>query len=98
MKKVQLDDNSISWSATIEEYCRAASEIVRKILEFNGTQNLKVFSTMACKRLCPTPYRPEMDVMKVLGYDIQYIYLQLIGVIKWAMELGRIGIIPELSI
>ena len=37
------------------------------MLELDGTQHLKVFGTKAGERPFLAPYRPEIDVTKVLG-------------------------------
>lgn len=95
---MQLEDGSVAWSTTSEEYCRAAIDNVEKMLEQEGTQPLKVFGTKAGERPFPAPYRPEVDVTKVLGDDLHSRYLQLIGVLRWAIELGRIDIITEVSV
>mmetsp|Transcript_15996 Transcript_15996/g.23839 ORF Transcript_15996/g.23839 Transcript_15996/m.23839 type:complete len:1130 (+) Transcript_15996:7540-10929(+) len=98
VEKVQLEDGSVAWSTTSEEYCRAAIDNVEKMLELEGTQPLKVFGAKAGERPFPAPYRPEVDVTKVLGDDLHSRYLQLIGVLRWAIELGRIDIITEVSV
>ena len=59
---------------------------------------MKVFGTEAGERPFPAPYRPEVDVTKVLGDELHSRYLQLIGVLRWAIELGRIDIITEVSV
>ena len=38
--------------------------------------------TKAGERPTLEPYRPEIDVTKVLGDGIQYTYIQLIGVLR----------------
>jgi hypothetical protein len=44
----------------------------------------------------PTPlssgYRPELDVSTLLNDEEAHYYLQLIGILQWAVELGRIDI------
>ena len=50
---------------------------------------------------CPTPlsngYRPEVDVTAELKADgVQY-YQELIGVLRWAVEIGRVDILLEVS-
>ena len=52
------------------------------MLELDGTQHLKVFGTKAGERPFLEPYRPEIDVTKVIGDDIQSRYLQIIGVLR----------------
>ena len=82
---MQLEYGSITWLTTIKEYFRADIENVEKMLELDGTQPLKVFGTKAGERPFMSPYRPEIDVMKILGDDIQYRYLQLIGLLRWSI-------------
>lgn len=40
----------------------------------------------------PTGYRPELDVSKILGPKDANWYQQLIGILNWIVELGRIDI------
>ena len=46
----------------------------------------------------PTGYKPELDVTEELGPEIISRYLQLIGICRWAVELGRIHIFLEVSL
>ena len=78
---MQLGDGSISWLTTSKEHCRASIENDEKMLELDGTQPLKVFGTKAGEIPFPSPYIPEIDVMKVIGDYLQSLYLQFIGVI-----------------
>ena len=43
-------------------------------------------------------YRPELDVTVELDADMMSRFLQLIGILRWAVELGRIDIFHEVSI
>ena len=52
------------------------------MLELDGIQTLKLFGARAGERPFPEPYRPEIDVTKVIEDDIQYRYLQLIVVLR----------------
>ena len=42
-------------------------------------------------------YRPENDVSDLLGDELATRYMQLIGILRWAIELGRIDFITEVS-
>jgi hypothetical protein len=42
-------------------------------------------------------YRPELDVSPVLGADKANYYQNLIGILQWAVELGRIDIFAQVS-
>ena len=50
---------------------------------------------------CKTPlshgYRPELDVSQELSADDMRYYQELIGVLRWAVELGRCDIAVEVS-
>jgi hypothetical protein len=45
----------------------------------------------------PYEYRPELDVSEELDNDLYSYYNSLIGVLRWAVELGRIDIAVEVS-
>ena len=42
-------------------------------------------------------YRPEIDISDELGDELATQYQQMIGILRWSVELGRIGIITEVS-
>ena len=52
------------------------------MLELDRDQHLKVFGTKAGERPFLAPCRPEIDVTKVIGDDLQSRYLQIIGVLR----------------
>ena len=43
-------------------------------------------------------YRPEIDISAELGDDKATQYQQMIGILRWSIELGRIDIITEVSL
>ena len=45
----------------------------------------------------PACYRPEVDVSQVLDAERTNRFQQLIGILRWAIELGRIDILTEVS-
>ena len=42
-------------------------------------------------------FRPELDFTEELGEELTNRYQQLIGVLRWSIELGRIYILTEVS-
>jgi len=46
----------------------------------------------------PNGYKPELDVTEELSEDMASRYRQLIGILRWAVELGRVDILYEVSI
>ena len=98
VEKVQLEEVSIACSTTIEEYCGAAIDNVGKIIGLDETHHFKVFGTKAGERPFLAPYIPEIDVTKVLDDDLQYCYLQLVGLLIWEIKLGRFYIMIGVSV
>jgi hypothetical protein len=43
-------------------------------------------------------YHPELDQSKELGLDQATYFADLIGILRWSIKLGRIGIIVEVSL
>jgi hypothetical protein len=46
----------------------------------------------------PSGYRPELDVTEELDEKLGYQYMQIIGILRWAEELGWIDIFLEVSL
>ena len=42
-------------------------------------------------------YRPVIDISNELGDQLAMQYQQMIGILQWSIELGRINIITEMS-
>ena len=86
-------ENKSCWAMSSDEYCQAAVKNVEDVL---AKDNLRLPSK------CYTPiangYRPELDVSCELKSDgVQY-YQELIGVLRWAIEIGRVDILLEVSL
>jgi hypothetical protein len=45
-----------------------------------------------------TNYRPELDISPVLGPEQANYYQSLIGILRWAVELGRIDIYVDVAL
>lgn len=56
---------------------------------------LKVYGD--CKQPYPKGYRPEIDVSDELDEKGIHIFQELIGILWWAVELGRVDIMTEVS-
>ena len=79
------------WTMSSDKYCKAAVENVESSLAEDG------------KRLptkCGTPlksgYKPEEDVTPELNKEGVQTYQELIGVLRWACELGRVDVLLEM--
>ena len=93
--RVQTDDGRMVWSMSSEDYVRAAIDNLEKMLKADGLQPLKVYGDG--KRPYSLSYRPEIDVSDELDDAGIHRYQELIGILRWAIELGRIDIITEVS-
>ena len=76
-----------------DKYCAAAVASVADVLKKKG---------LGLPSKCVTPlsngYRPEIDVTPELKADgVQY-YQELVGMLRWAVEVGRVYILLEVSL
>jgi hypothetical protein len=81
------------WTMSAEKYVSAAVKNVEEALKVKG---------LRLPSKCYTPltkdYRPELETSAELKADgVQY-YQELIGVLRWAVELGRVDILLETSL
>ena len=98
IEKVQLENGDITWSMHSREYVQNAIRNLEQTLKNDGAAPLKVFGKRAGERPFPANYRPELDVSPLLKDELANRYLQLIGILRWAVELGRMDIIAEVSV
>ena len=81
------------WTMSSDKYCKAAVANMETALAKKGKK-------MPGK--CVTPmssnYRPELDVTEELKADGLQFYQECIGVLRWAVEIGRIDILLEVSL
>lgn len=94
VEKVQLCDGSTSWSMTCVDYLRGAIENVNNMLKEQGSALKNVGDG---KRPYPSSYRPELDVTNELNDQLANRFQQLIGILRWSIELGRLDIYTEVS-
>jgi Reverse transcriptase (RNA-dependent DNA polymerase) len=82
-----------SWTMSAEKYVNAS---VKNVEESLGKRGLR----LATKVFTPLPpdYRPELEASAELKSDGVQLYQELIGVLRWAVELGRVDILLETSL
>ena len=97
MDKVQLEDGRVLWSMASYDYVKSSIANLEKTLEKEGSRPLRTYGKRAGERPFPVDYRPEVDVSPELGDELGNRYLQLIGILRWAIELGRIDITTHVS-
>ncbi len=94
IERVQTDDGSIAWSLSCHDYLFNAIKQVHAELKQKDL-SLKEFGTGL--RPYPASYRPELDVTAPLDEEGMNRFQQLIGILRWSIELGRIDILTEVS-
>ena len=93
----QLDqmfvDGNECWTMSAEKYIQASIKNVESTLAKKGLRlPTKCFTPL------PTDYRPELDTSAELKSDgVQY-FQELIGMLRWAVEIGRVDILLETSL
>ena len=92
--KFHLGDGKTVLSMTCIEYLCGDIKNVYSILEGNKAA-LKFFGDG--HRPYPSPYSPGLDVTYELYADLINRFQQIIGVIRWSIELGRIEINTKVS-
>jgi hypothetical protein len=96
ISKYQLGDGKSRWSMSSTRYVKNAIKTVEELLEKDGRTLRKC--NKAGKQPLPNGYRPELEATDELNEELSSRYLQLIGILRWAVELGRIDIYTEVAI
>jgi hypothetical protein len=94
VSKYQLEDGRMSWCMSARDYVKHAVKNVEEELLKENHEGLK----SKADRPYPAGYRAETDVSPELNDELANRYQQLIGVLRWACELGRIDILFEISL
>ena len=81
------------WTMTIQEYIKSAIDNLENKL------NKKRLNLNAC---AGTPmkmgYKPEIDSSSEIDQEAITIFYEIIGIIRWAVDIGRVDILTEISI
>ena len=87
------EQGDLCWAMSSEKYCIA---MVKNVEETMAKKGLRLPSK------CVTPlkhgYKPELDCTGELKADGPQWYQEMIGSLRWAIELGRVDILLEVSI
>jgi hypothetical protein len=81
------------WTMAAEKYVLASVKNVEESLAKRG-----LFLPTRCYTPLASDYRPEHEVSAELKSDGVQVYQELIGVLRWAVELGRVDILLEVSL
>ncbi|KAL7527756.1 hypothetical protein ACHAWF_002296, partial [Thalassiosira exigua] len=91
--------NKRPWSLLSTQYVKAAVANVEAMLKEEGRE-FKMASSGKAQRRNPilSGYKPELDTTEECDPEHHSRFQQLIGILRWAVELGRIGIHIEVAI
>jgi hypothetical protein len=95
ISKMQLPDGREVWSTSPKTYVKNSILVVERLLDEDG--EWYVLKSNA-KNPFPTGYKPELDVTEELHPTLASRYMQLVGILRWAVEIGRIDIFLETSL
>ena len=87
------DDGQSCWAMSSDAYCTALVKTVESILEKKGLRLLS-----KCRTPLAHGYRPELDATAELKSDGVQWYQELIGSLRWAVEIGRLDILLEVTL
>lgn len=91
-----LDDSDDypTWTIGSSKYLVEALRVVKSRIndsKYNLSLKSKVSATL------PSGYKPELDSTNFVDDETGIFYMQLIGILRWLVELGRIDVCAEVS-
>ena len=95
IRKVKLDNGLDAWAASSSQYVQAAARNVEEYIEKSHDKRWKIPNKVETPMWLT--YRLELDVSEELSPSNASYYQSLIGILRWIVELGRVGICLEVS-
>ena len=90
---METADSVEFWTMSSKTYCKAAVHNVESTLNARGRR-----LSSKCRDPLKSGYRPELDTTPELKAGGVQQYQALIGVLRWAIEIGRIDILLKVSL
>ena len=95
ISKHRLDgDDYFTWAIGSKDYLLEALRVVKQRIsakKYCLQLKSKVSATL------PSGYKPELDSTPYVDDETGTLYMQLIGILRWLVELGRIDVATEVS-
>ena len=85
VSKIQMPDGHEVWSMSPRTYVKNAIGVVQRLLDEDGEE---VTLKSSVKTPFPSGYQPELDIPDELGQKLASHFMQLIEILRWAVELG----------
>ena len=97
IEKVQLDDGSDAWSMHSQHYVKSLVQTIEDLLGEDGRELKGTFKQKKHSGPLHTSYKPELDSTRPCSEEHASRFRQIIGILRWAVELGRLDILFEVS-
>ena len=100
-KNPSCTDGIDCWGMSAKQYCKEAVKNVKKRMRENGYEYNKKLSDPRYSPKHPFSnmnYRPKLDVTEACNDEQYSFYANLIGELRWMVELGRVVIGFEVSV
>ena len=95
VRKVVLEDGTHAWALSSSQYVQTAVKNVEEYVTAQNPKDLRL--PIRAETPMRTSYRPELDVTQELDEKDSVYYQSLIGILRWAVELGYVDICLEVS-
>eukprot|EP00978_Attheya_sp_CCMP212_P035677 scaffold156772_cov26-Attheya_sp.AAC.1 len=92
-----LPDSQKAWYMSSDDYVKEAVKTMKQKLSEIGKQLISPRNSKISGPTLPG-YRPELDISPELGPEKANCYQNLIGVLRWAVELGHIDIHVDVAL
>ena len=93
IQQVANENGTKCWTLSSDKYVKTAVANVEEVLAQTG-----LTLPSKCATPLPSGYHPAEDVTKELDASGTRYYQELIGVLRWAIELGRVDILLEVAL
>ena len=93
LSKMKTKDGGECWTMSSDIYCQAAVKTIEETLAKEGKR-----LPSKCYNPIMANYKPELDTSPELMADGLQFYQELICVLRWAIEIGRVDILIETSL
>ena len=90
--QVETETGTKCWSMSSENYVKAAIENLESKL---GKSDMHL---PKCRTPMSTSYHPSEDVTKELNVEGLQFYQEMIGILRWAVQICRVDILLEVSL
>ena len=95
ISRIQTPDGHEIWATSPGTYVKNSIQAIKRLLKEDGKGYVLKSNV---KNPFPTGYKPEIDVTDELEPELASQFMQLIGILCWAIEIRCINIFLEVSL